>query len=264
MNNRILGLLAILFVGLLSGCSTTQSPTGRSQMLLFSPEQINQMGTASFEQIKAKEKQSQDKAASAYVACVAQRITSLLPQQHWQWVLFDSDQVNAFALPGGHIGVYTGLLKVANNEDQLATVIGHEIAHVLAQHGNEQASRAQLSNTGMQLAGAALGMGQIANADLYMAALGLGVQVGYILPYGRAQESEADVMGLELMSRAGFDPRAGVTLWQNMAKAGGSQGPELLSTHPSNENRIAQLRDLQAQMMPLYQASKGKFRSCQR
>ncbi len=107
-------------------------------------------------------------------------------------------------------------------------------------------------------------MGQIANADLYMAALGLGVQVGYILPYGRAQESEADVMGLELMARAGFDPGAGVTLWQNMAKAGGGQGPELLSTHPSNENRIAQLRDLQAQMMPLYQASKGKFRSCQR
>ncbi|MEL4426380.1 M48 family metallopeptidase [Shewanella indica] len=264
MNNRIFGLLAILFVGALSGCSTTQSPTGRSQMLLFSPEQINQMGTASFEQIKAKEKQSQDKAARAYVACVAQRITSLLPQQHWQWVLFESDQVNAFALPGGHIGVYTGLLKVANNEDQLATVIGHEIAHVLAQHGNEQASRAQLSNTGMQLAGTALGMGQVANADLYMAALGLGVQVGYILPYGRAQESEADVMGLELMARAGFDPGAGVTLWQNMAKAGGGQGPELLSTHPSNENRIAQLRDLQAQMMPLYQASKGKFSSCQK
>ncbi|MCG9728838.1 M48 family metallopeptidase [Shewanella sp. Isolate13] len=262
------GILILLSAALfLTGCATHQSPTGRGQTLLFSSQEMSQLGDSSFAQIKQQEKISQDKALNAYVHCVADRVTQALPDQSlpWEVVVFESDQVNAFALPGGHIGVYSGLLDVAVNADQLATVIGHEIAHVLANHSNEQVSRAQLTGAGMQLADLALGAGGIADKELYMAALGLGVQVGYILPYGREQESEADVVGVELMAKAGFDPAQSVELWKNMSKAGGEQGPELLSTHPSHGQRIAQLQQMQAKAQPLYQASKLSVKNtCQR
>lgn len=254
--------IPVLFLSamILSGCATHQSPTGRGQTLLFSSQEINQMGDQSFEQIKKQEKVSRDSKLVNYVDCVANRVTRVLPNKSMKWdvVVFESKQVNAFALPGGHIGVYTGLLNVAENEDQLATVIGHEVAHVLANHSNEQVSRGQMTGIGMQMADAALGVGGVSNKDLYMAALGLGTQVGFILPYGREQESEADIMGVELMARAGFDPSQSMALWLNMAKVGGESGPELLSTHPSHSHRIDDLAQMQAQVMPLYLANKDK------
>ncbi|WP_076542828.1 M48 family metallopeptidase [Shewanella sp. UCD-KL21] len=255
MKAVLLGLFASLVI---SGCATHKSPTGRSQMLLFDEAQMSQMGAQSFDAMKKAEKISTNKQQTAYVNCVANRITAVLPDQslNWEVVLFDSDQINAFALPGGHIGVYTGLLKVASDQDQLATVIGHEVAHVLANHGNEQVSRSQMTNAGMQMADIALGAGGVANKDLYMAGLGLGAQVGILLPFGRDQESESDELGLELMAKAGFNPAKSVTLWQNMAKAGGEQGPELFSTHPSHSTRIADLKALQAKVTPVYQAAK--------
>ncbi|GAL03329.1 Zn-dependent protease [Photobacterium aphoticum] len=134
-------------------------------------------------------------------------------------VVFDSDQVNAFALPGGKIGVYTGLLKVAKNQDQLATVIGHEVAHVIAQHSNERLSRTQMADIGLELSSLAISGTQYHGAA--MAGLGLGVQYGVLMPYGRAQESESDIVGLRLMAEAGFDPNASIDLWKNMAKARG-------------------------------------------
>ncbi|MGI1943381.1 M48 family metallopeptidase [Shewanella glacialipiscicola] len=263
MKSMRLGLVAVSVVLGLTACMSTQSPTGRGQTLLYSSAQMQQMGDASFEEMKKQQKVSSNTKLTQYVNCVANRVTAVLPDQTQRWdvVLFDSEQVNAFALPGGHIGVYTGLLKVANGPDQLATVLGHEVAHVLAQHGNEQVSRGQLTGVGMQIADAALGVSGVANRDLYMSALGLGAQVGVILPFGRAQESEADIMGLELMARAGFDPAQSVQLWQNMSKVGGSQGPELLSTHPSNSNRIEQLQQLQAQMQPLYATAKAQVKN---
>ncbi|WP_372941202.1 M48 family metallopeptidase [Shewanella sp.] len=257
--------LALLVSTLLAGCANNQSPTGRGQTLLFSDAQMQQMGAQSFETMKQSEKISQNKAQTDYVNCIAKRIVAVLPDQSLQWdvVLFESDQVNAFALPGGHIGVYTGLLKVATDQDQLATVMGHEVAHVLAQHGNEQVSRAQLTGLGLQVADAAIGASGVANKDLYMAALGLGANVGIILPFGRSQESEADIVGLELMAKAGFNPEKSITLWQNMAKAGGAQGPELLSTHPSHSHRIEDLQTAQIQVMPLYtQARKQSLTEC--
>lgn len=159
MKSKRLSLMVITVMLGLSACATTKSPTGRGQTLLYSSAQMQQMGDASFEEMKKQLKVSNDKKLTQYVNCVASRITAVLPDQTQRWdvVLFDSEQVNAFALPGGHIGVYTGLLKVANGPDQLATVIGHEVAHVLAQHGNEQVSRGQLTGVGMQIADAALG-----------------------------------------------------------------------------------------------------------
>ncbi|MDC5704871.1 M48 family metallopeptidase [Vibrio europaeus] len=225
----------------------TSSPTGRNQLLLFSDSDMSSLGAQSFEQMKKELKISSDAKTNAYVQCVTDSITQHVPKQpgfdSWEVVVFDSDQVNAFALPGGKIGVYTGLLKVAVTQDQLATVIGHEIAHVLADHSNERLSQSQIANAGLQLTNIALGSSEYAQYQgATMAALGLGVQYGVLMPYGRTQESEADIVGLELMAKSGFDPNQSVDLWKNMAKAsGGAQPPELLSTHPSHGTRIQEL-----------------------
>ena len=234
---------AAIITSSIIACSS--SPTGRNQLILFSDNEMSQLGAQSFEQMKKEQKISNNQATNAYVHCVAKAITDHVPPQaefsEWEVVVFDSEQVNAFALPGGKIGVYTGLLNVAVTPDQLATVIGHEVAHVLADHSNERLSQSQLANTGMQITNVALGGSQYQNVT--MAALGVGVQYGVILPYGRTQESEADIVGLELMAKSGFDPRQSVDLWKNMAKAsGGNQPPELLSTHPSHDTRINDLK----------------------
>ena len=229
----------------IAACSS--SPTGRNQLLLFSDQDMSSLGAQSFEQMKQKQKVNKDAKVNAYVQCVAKSVTQYVPAQpgftNWEVVVFDSDQVNAFALPGGKIGVYTGLLDVAKNQDQLATVIGHEIAHVLADHSNERLSQTQLANTGLQITGVVLGSSEYAQyQNATMAALGLGIQYGVLLPYGRTQESEADVVGLELMAKAGFNPNESISLWKNMAAAsGGNNPPELLSTHPSHSTRIKDL-----------------------
>lgn len=247
------------FILLLAGCNH-QTPTGRGQTLLFSNAEMQQMGKQSFTQIKAQTPINRDPKLNRYVNCVASRVLSVLPQsdQHWEVVLFDSPQVNAFALPGGYIGVYTGLLKVANTPDQLATVIGHEIAHVLANHGNEQVSRAKMKHIGLNVVNTALNLGNVEHKDLYMAALGLGAEVGITLPFGRKQETEADVLGLEYMSKAGFNPAASIHLWRNMNKAASNTPLEILSTHPSHGSRISELQQLQAKVRPLYRKSQQR------
>ncbi|NVD07910.1 M48 family metallopeptidase [Vibrio sp. JPW-9-11-11] len=246
---------------LVSAC--TSSPTGRNQLLLFSNADMSSLGAQSFEQMKQQQTINQDQETNAYVRCVTQAITAnvapLPGAQAWEVVVFDSDQVNAFALPGGKIGVYTGLLNVAVNADQLATVIGHEIAHVLADHSNERLSQSQLANAGLQLTNVALGSSEYAQyRGMTMAALGLGVQYGVLMPYGRTQESEADIVGLELMAKSGFDPYQSIELWKNMAKAsGGNQPPELLSTHPSHSTRIEDLAN-KIKALPNYKVAKPK------
>ena len=244
--NRFRPLLATAFVAAtLTITACVSSPTGRQQVLLFSNQDMSQLGAQSFEQLKQKETINTDVKINQYVQCVTRAITSKLPPQsgfsNWEVVVFDSEQVNAFALPGGKIGVYTGLLDVAVNQDQLATVIGHEIGHVLAQHSNERLSRSQLANIGMQIS--SIAMQGTDYHDAAMAGLGLGVQYGVLMPYDRAQESESDVIGLRLMNDAGFNPNESISLWKNMARAaGGKQPPELLSTHPSHSTRIDELR----------------------
>lgn len=245
---------------LLSACSS--SPTGRQQVLLFSGGEMSELGVQSFAEMKKQETINTDKKTNAYVQCVSDGITSRLAPQpdfkQWEVVVFDSDQVNAFALPGGKIGVYTGLLKVAENQHQLATVIGHEIAHVMANHSNERLSRSKVTNIGLALSNMVMEGSEY--QSMTMAGLGLGLQYGVMMPYGRAQESESDIIGLRLMAEAGFDPLQSVELWKNMAKAsGGQQPPELLSTHPSHSTRIA---DLQQEIKTLPQ-SDVKRQNCQ-
>jgi len=232
----------------LSSCAT--SPEGRSQLKLLPDDQINSMGVQSFEQIKKDTPESKNQNMRAYVQCIANAIIPQLDQDNnpvlWEVRVFADDQANAFALPGNKIGVYEGLFKYAVNQDQVATVMGHELAHVIAQHGNERVSDQLAAQAGLTIAAIALGTSATSDSNkaLILAGLGLGVQYGVILPFSRTHESEADLVGLDLMASSGFNPRESVKLWQNMAKAGG-HAPEFLSTHPSSSTRI---KDLNARM----------------
>jgi predicted Zn-dependent protease len=247
---------------LLTACST--SPTGRSRVLLMSDTQMQSMGVAAYSDMQSKIPASKSTVNNQYVQCVARAITSVLGNPgEWEVTLFEDPSVNAFALPGKKIGVNTGLLTVAVNQDQLAAVMGHEVGHVLAEHGNERVSLEFASQTGQQLAAIALGDGS-ENSDLLLAAMGLGVQYGVSLPFSRTHESEADVMGLVFMARAGFDPRQSVALWKNMAANSQGQPPELLSTHPSHQSRIEGLQAGMPGAMTLYREAlaQGKQPHC--
>lgn len=247
--DKRLPVMKTLFVSLLLSavavaCAT--SPMGRSQFLLMPAAEMDQMGVAAFTDMKSKAKVETQSGTKSYVSCVANAITAALDpqdQRPWEVVVFNDDSANAFALPGGKIGVHTGLLKVAVTQDQLAAVIGHEVGHVLAQHGNERMSLEFASQTGQQLLGVFLEGNQ--QKPMLMAVLGLGAQYGLQLPYSRIHEAEADLIGLKLMAKAGFEPQASVALWHNMAKNSGGGPPEFLSTHPSHETRI---NGLQANM----------------
>lgn len=236
-------LTALTCFTLLS-CAT--SPEGRKQLQLLPDSQVDAMGIQSFEQLKQETPISEDKNIQQYVLCVANKIIPQVSQnpdpKQWEVVVFEDDQANAFALPGYKIGVYTGLLKYAKNQDQLAAVMGHEVAHVIAKHGNERVSNQMATEAGMSIATVLLGGTQDENSTLILAGLGLGAQYGIILPFSRSHESEADLIGLDLMAKAGFDPAESVTLWQNMSQAGTSP-PEFMSTHPSSDTRIKQLRE---------------------
>lgn len=240
---------AALFATLaLAACAT--SPLGRRQLKLMSGNEVSNMGASAFQEIKKETPQSSDASQQRYVRCVAGAITAAVsapnaPSQ-WEVVVFKDDDANAFALPGGKIGVNTGILKIAKNQDQLATVLGHEVAHVLAEHANERVSQQMVAGTLMQVAG------QTMDPTL-VAALGMGAQVGVLLPFSRTQESEADLLGLDLMASAGFDPRESTKFWQNMESAGGGGTPEFLSTHPSGQTRTGDLQGRIAQAMPLYE-----------
>ena len=243
----------------LAACAT--SPLGRRQLRLMSGNDVSKMGVTAFQDIKKETPQTQDATQQKYVRCVAAAITGQVtdpeaPKQ-WEVVVFQDDTPNAFALPGGKIGVHTGILKVAKNQDQLATVIGHEVAHVLAQHANERVSQQMLTGALMEVAGQALD-------PTMVAALGMGAQVGVLLPFSRTQESEADLLGLDLMAGAGFDPRESTKFWKNMEAAGGGGTPEFLSTHPSDQTRAADLQKRIAQAMPVYEkvVAEGRRPKC--
>ncbi len=255
-------LIAAVF---LAGCAT--SPTGRTQLQFFPDSQMRSMGIDAYEQMRTDEPTLDSGPTVDYVQCVTDAIIPHVPDQYsdngWEVTVFESDAVNAFALPGGKMGVYTGLLEVAENQDQLAAVIGHEIAHVMAEHANERMSTQFATVVG-------LGALQVAAGDdperqQLMAALGVGAQVGIILPFSRLHESEADEIGLELMATAGFNPEESVSLWRNMAEAAeGRSPPEFLSTHPSRERRIAELQAAMPRALYFYEQAQeaGRRPNC--
>ncbi|MBD8527843.1 M48 family metallopeptidase [Pseudoxanthomonas sp. CAU 1598] len=254
---------------LLGACATT--PSGRSQLLLVSDQQMNQMGLTAFEQMKANDKVSVVPAKSVYAKCVVDALVAELPTEWqrlpWEVQAFAIQEPNAFALPGGKVGLNTGLLRVAETQDQLAAVLGHEIGHVVYRHAGERVSQQQLTQVGLSLAEAYAGRNASSSqVGLLMAALGAGAQVGVLLPFSRQHESEADLYGQALMAKAGFDPEAAAQLWRNMNAASDKTGrpPALLSTHPNPEARIARLADHAPQLRPDYERARaaGKRPNC--
>jgi predicted Zn-dependent protease len=230
----------LLLVGVLSATGCATSPLGRSQFTVLPDNQVALMGAQAFANLKQKMPLDADRTANAYVECVAGAITREVGGQ-WDVAVFREDSPNAFALPGGKIGVHSGMLRVATNQHQLAAVLAHEVAHVLARHTNERISQEMAMQQGLGLIQA------IANpvsptGQALMGLLGVGAQYGVLMPYSRLQESEADLLGLDLMAKAGFDPRESINLWQNMARAGGAEPVEFLSTHPSSATRMQDLQ----------------------
>lgn len=252
---RRFSAFSLLAACILMACSS--SPTGRNQLILFPDSQMNEMGVASFAQLKQETPPSQDKQSIDYVLCISNALLAVAGEKadRWEVQVFNDDTPNAFALPGNKIGVHTGMIKLAATPDQLAAVIGHEIGHVQARHGAERVSMSTVAQSGQQLAAIALQNNE--SGQIALAAIGLGAQYGVILPYSRTHESEADFIGLELMAKAGFKPEEAVALWQNMAKAAGGSTPEFLSTHPSNKTRIEQLTAAMPKANSLYKPERN-------
>lgn len=241
-------LLAFTITALLSACATTTSPTGRRQVVGgVSQAQLDQLGAQAFAETKQKEKISTDARQIAYVQCVVNALVAQLPSQYqgvrWETAVFADSEPNAFALPGGKVGVNSGIFTVAMNQDQLAAVIGHEIGHVIARHHEERITRQMGAQTGLSVVGALAGAayGETAASAVNQFG-GMGAQTLFLLPGSRTQESEADVVGQKLMAQAGFDPAQAVNLWQNMMAASGGRSPQWLSTHPDPANRIRELQ----------------------
>ena len=232
-----------VFALLLSLVTCTNSPLDRRQVILYSDADIAEQGIRSYREIQAEIPATTSARELQYVQCVANYVVSALDNEDqsrfdWEVTVFDSEQANAFALPGGKIGVYNGLFTVAVNQHQLAAVMAHEVGHVLASHSNERASQSALRNIGVAAA-------QILGAsDAALQVFDVGSRYGIFLPFNRTQESEADLIGVTLMAEAGFNPEESINLWVNMSADGGPRPPELLSTHPSPSSRIAELQHL--------------------
>jgi predicted Zn-dependent protease len=264
MHLRTLPLL--LAAALVGACAT--SPTGRHQLMMVSDAQMSQMGLTAFDSLRKQGKFVAAPRERAYATCVAEALIKVLPApwntQAWEVQIVGDDSANAFALPGGRIGVNRGMFKIATDENQLAVVLGHELSHVVARHGAERVSDNYAAQA-VVLAGTAYAASQGTDAGRTAAALGLGAEVGLLLPFSRTQESEADELGLRYMAQAGFDPRAGAVLWQKMEQQGGGKLPAFLSTHPSPAHRAQRLAGEAQQLMPTYTAARagGRAPDCQ-
>ena len=262
-------LLGLLLPLALSGGCETNPYTGRSQFLMTSVSDEMKMGAQAYDQVKSdpKMKTSQDPREIEPVKRVAARIVEAAKRskyaemaQQFQWevtVIKDDQTANAFALPGGKMAVYTGIFPMAKTEAGLAAVMGHEVVHALARHGAERMSQGQATSIGVQVLGTAAGVGtgSAALGQATMAALGVGAQVGMLLPFSRKHESEADYIGILLAADAGYDPRESVALWERMGQMSGGGAPaEFMSTHPSHETRIDQLKKWMPEAMAIYQS----------
>jgi len=231
-------LMLGLAAGALTASCATNPETGRQQLILIDESQLSQASLQAWAQMRQQTPTWRNAAAQRRLETVGRRVVTAAGRgnQSWEFVLFDSDQKNAFVLPGGQVGFYRGLYEISERDDWMATVLGHEVGHVTGRHAAERYSREAATQTALQVAGSQI------NSQLAMAALGLGAQVGLSLPFSREQESEADILGLQYMQRAGYDPKQAIPFWQRMQEGGGSRPPEFISTHPDPDNRIARLR----------------------
>lgn len=231
-------MLLLASLSTLIGCATTA--TGRQQLILMPADQISQMGITAFNDLKAAKKVHPSGKNVNYIHCITQAMTRTLTNTSWEVALFVDDSPNAFALPGNKIGIHSGLIALTDNPDQLAAVIGHEISHVLARHSNERLSQKMALQQGLMLS-TKISAPNTQLGKTALSLLGLGGHYGILLPFSRLHEQEADILGLTLMAKAGFDPQHSITLWQKMAQANQQHASEFLSTHPSYHHRIETL-----------------------
>jgi predicted Zn-dependent protease len=262
---RYYPLLAVIpLSAILISCAVV-AETGRRQILLVTPEAEMQLGLTEFEKMKGSIPISRDPEVNALVQRVGKRISAVAPLKNaqWEFVVFDQPKVpNAFCLPGGKVGIYTGILPITQNEGGMATVIGHEVAHAVARHGAERISEGLLLQMGGIALDAAMRNKSQETRVLVQQAYGIGGTVGVMLPHSRSHELEADRIGMIYMARAGYNPREAVEFWKRFAafnrQHGSSATPEFLRTHPVDEKRIAQLEQLLPQAMEEYEKTLAK------
>ena len=246
---RAASLAAAVALGAALGGCETAPVTGRQQFILMSEDQATQMGLEAYKEILQQSKLSTDEELVERVRRVGQRIAAVSgrPDLPWEFNVIQDDTPNAFALPGGKVGVNTGLFKVAENDAQLAAVIAHEIGHAIARHSAERVSQQMAVELGLA------GLGMTGTGAQYAEFAGAAATLGVVLPFSRTQEAEADHIGVIMMAKAGYDPRAALALWQNFAKYGGERAPEFLSTHPAPASRIQEIQALMPEAMAIYQ-----------
>lgn len=254
---------AVAFAVLVTACETVPV-TGRTSLNLIPRQELVSMSLTSYREFLAQADLSDDPQQVAMVRRVGERMASAteaymrsigqpIDQFEWEFNVVDDDAANAWVMPGGKVVVYSGILPIAQDDAGLATVMGHEIAHVVAEHGNERMSQQLLAQMGGAALSVAMRNSPSTTQNLFMGAYGAGAQVGVLLPYSRLHESEADRIGLTLMAIAGYDPRAAVDFWQRMAAEGGPRSPEFLSTHPAPASRIDNIRRYLPEAMAIYE-----------
>jgi predicted Zn-dependent protease len=260
-------VLVTLATTLALSCSTVPI-TGRSQLSLVSDSEVMALSYQEYDKFMKSSKLSSDKAATEMVRRVGGRIqksvetyfakegaSDQLAGYKWEFNLVEGKEVNAWCMPGGKVVVYTGILPYTKTETGLAVVMGHEIAHAIAKHGQERMSQQLAAQLGSTALDAALSSKPQETRAIAAAAFGVGAQVGVLLPFSRQHESEADQLGLYFMAMAGYDPREAVPFWERMSQAGGGAPPEFLSTHPAHDTRISDLKKLMPEAMKYYQPS---------
>jgi metalloendopeptidase OMA1, mitochondrial len=262
MKRRSLTILPLLIAAVFaifqyfSADKVTNPETGRSVRVALSTEQEQALGLQSYREVLSQSEVVSHGPELDLVQRVARRLAAAVGSAggnfDWQVSLIRSPQANAFCLPGGKIAVYTGILPLTRDEEGLAAVMGHEMAHAIARHGSQRLLRTSLAQTVMTGAQFSFSDMDWNQRRMIIGALGAGAQYGVLLPFSRDHETEADEMGVLYMARAGYDPAAAITFWQRMAEAGGSQPPEFASTHPSNESRIRHLREIMPQAQAEY------------
>lgn len=262
-------LFAVIIAGLLGGCATN-AVTGRKQLSLVSESELQLMATNQYQTfLKENKALPTSNSSAAMVDRVGERIAnaitkyytsqgkgSVLEGYKWEFNTVESKDANAWCMPGGKVVVYTGLLPITQSETALAIVMGHEIAHAIASHGNERMSQGMVQQLGGAALQVALSQKPAETQNLFLSAYGIGSQVGALLPFSRKQETEADEYGLIFAAMAGYDPREAVPFWERMAQSGGGAPPEFLSTHPSNQSRIRNIERFMPEAMKYYSGKK--------
>lgn len=263
-------LLSFLAISTILVASCTSTPTGRAQLVLKSDAALAQEGARQMNIIRENSPLVTDRATIDFVACVADAIVGSLSEEdaalYWELAVVNQPDINAFVMPGGKIVVKAGILSMTKNQDQLAAVLGHEVAHVTAHHANERATRGDLTSYGVEVLAIILGGGYYNQTQGAYGALSTANTLGLMNAFSRKQETEADIIGLEYMAKAGFDPRESVELWKNMNASGQAKIPEFMSTHPSGDTRIDSLINEYRTALPLYNEAQaaGRVPNCTR